>query len=151
LALGSVVLALVPYFVQQNGIKGSTAVLGTPSSSYEVGLSQLVHSLAYDDLGNERAEPITLQVSADGKLDFVNKTDDFFNSGSGNDGWYTVYRTEETSEQSSGTEPGGNLQQQIVFEAFFNTAPATTTDEMFFSYIDAFKNPFTGNLRDSQI
>ena len=143
LALGSVVLALVPYFVQQNGIQGSTAVLGAPSSSYEVGLSELVHSLAYDAEGNERAEPITLEVSSEGKLHFVNNSTDFFNSGSGSDGWYTITRMEENSEHK--------LEPQIMFEAFFNTAPATTTDDVFFSYIDAFKNPFTGNLRDSQV
>ena len=143
LALGSVVLALVPYFVQQNGLQGSTAVLGTPSSSYETGLSQLIHSLAYDSNGNERPEAITLEVTAEGKLHFVNNTTDFFNSGSGQDGWYTITRKEENADK--------DLQDQIMFEAFFNTAPATTTDEMFYSYIDAFKNPFTGNLRDSQV
>ena len=143
LALGSVVIALVPYFVQQNQVQGASAVLTNPSSNYELGLSQLIHSLAYDSNGVERAEPITLEVTSEGKLNFSrNNNADFFNSGSEDDGWYTLTRMEENSDKE--------LVSHIVFETFFNTAPATTTDEMFFNYIDAFKNPFTGNLRDSQ-
>ncbi len=140
LALGSVVLALVPYFVQQNSVQGSSAVLTSPTGNYEVGLSKMIHSLAYDSTDAERATPITLEITSEGKLNFVNNSTDFLNSGEGTDAWYTLTRKEEDANDV--------LVDRIVFEAFFNTSARSDTD--FFTDIDAFKNPFTGNIRDSQ-
>jgi len=135
-ALGAVVLALVPYFVQQNSVQGSSVVLANPTGSYELGLAELVHSIAYDENNNVRPEPITLGVSQDGKLQFENKTTDFFNYPAGNPRWYTVSRMEEDSE--------GKLVDKIAFEVFINTDPTNLTDTTFFTRIDKGEDPFTG-------
>lgn len=140
LALGSVILALVPYFVQQNNVQGSSAVLSAPTGNYETGLASLIHSLAYETGTNvKRAEPINLSVGADGKLVFEDKSTDFRNYSDGGYTWYTLFRNYSDDQ----TKPD----RHIAFEAFFNT-DAATTDVDFFNRIDQNKNPFTGVQRD---
>ncbi len=141
LALGAVVLALVPYFVQQNQVQGSTAVLGTPSSNYEVGLSSMVHSLAYDENNTVRATPITLEIDDQGKLVFDDTGSNFRNAGTSTQTWYQLTRKEENSS--------GALTDHIVFEAFFNTE--AINDNEFFARVDTNQNPYTAETRATQV
>ena len=140
IALGSVVLALVPYFVQQNNVQGSSAVFSAPTGNYENGLATLIHTLAYDSQTNQkRATPINLSVSADGKLVFEDNSADFRNYSDGGFKWFTLFRNH--------SDDPANPQKNIVFEAFFNTDEATKDDD-FFKRIDLNQNPFTGTQRE---
>ena len=139
LALGSVVLALVPYFVQQNKVQGASAVLTSPTGNYENGLAEMVHALSYDPEGNKRATPINLEITAEGKLKFENATPDFLNADVATEKWFTLSREI--------IDTNGKPVQHIVFEAFFNTS-SNITDSEFFEDIDTYKNPFNHLERD---
>lgn len=141
-ALASVVVALVPYFVQQNKAQGSTIVLASPTGNYELGLASMVHSLAYDSNDVARSEPITLTVDANGKLSFKDETADFRTNGTGAERWYTLTRMEEDKD--------GDMQTRRVFEAFFNDS-ASVDDVTFFTRLDKNENPYTGETRTMQV
>ena len=131
LALVSVVLAVLPTFVTQMNSKQSDYVFANPSANYEAGLAQFLQNLVLDDEGHDRN--LALSIAEDGSSYNMLASD--IATLNGGEQWYTVERITDDGTKAK-------------FEVFFNTT-TDVNDVDFFSRIDQYRNPFTGNYRDN--
>ena len=131
IALASVVLAVLPTFTSRMNVQGSVAIFSGNSANYEQGFANFTHTLTYDADDVKRGTAIELVIK-DGTFS-INGTQDPTPLTGGSTKWYTVDRASTDQE---------------AFEVFFNNSPHT--DATFFEYVDANKNPYTGESRSAE-
>ena len=134
LALGSVVISLIPTFVSQMNSRQSDYVFANPTANYEAGLASFHHALVYDESA-KATRNLQLVVSADGMHFEMSDADIQTLCGEGNK-WYTVTRNVGETDKP-------------VFEVYFNK-DNNLTDNEFVTRIDAYKNPYTNTSRDAE-
>lgn len=130
IALASVVLAVLPTFTSRINVQGSAVVFNGASANYEQGVSDLLHTLVYDENGAERGTALTLKIEG-GTFSLTTQDRDTLLGGP--DRWYTVNRASTEAP---------------MFEVYFNQS--SFSDDKFFQYIDEYKNPFTGESRGTE-
>ena len=134
-AIVAVILAILPSFVTQMNIQGSTAVYTAPVAGFDVGLASFTHALKYDADGNARAENQLVHVEIDdaGNLKTTNLNQIYAKLDGNEVKWFADIDTANTFP---------------AFEVFFNAGFATEIDdETFFNRLAEGRNPETGIIR----
>ena len=135
LAFVSVILALVPSFVSQMNVRGSSTVFAAPYSNADVGLSSFTYRLNHDELGNKVAEADIVHVSFNDQGELVVKNID------------KLYATEVelTYPWYIDRDPAT---EKPAFEVFFNAGFAEeVADTDFFTRLSKGQRPDNGKER----
>jgi len=142
LAVVATILAVVPTLTSQLNVQGSSAVYGSPTAEFDIGLCAFTHDLTHDKNGTRRADADIVHVSWDDKGNMTTKNLDKIYTRDANDAithkWYTLK---------------DNLHNVTIFEVFFSESFKDEqgnykyTDDAFFKMLARNEDPETGNTR----
>lgn len=127
LALASVVLAVLPTFINRINVNGSAVAFSSPVAQYDQGLAAFTDALVFDENGVERENKIELSING-GTFSLSNKS-----ALCGDKSFYTVNRATTDAP---------------IFEVFFNDIEGLA-DDLFFKNLDTNKDP-EANPRDPE-